>query len=121
MAWYSCSSTCIETTTIVQYYTIDYVCSPVTSGGGLPYNPCGFVTDISIDIYSNFRNFTTPYVDLQFTSPIFGPWPGPRPPPVTALIHATKCFLPHVKIFIRSKVMPTFANTCQAPIIEIVV
>ena len=22
-----------------------YVCSPVTSGGGLPYNPCGFVTE----------------------------------------------------------------------------
>ena len=45
MAWYGCSSTYRETTTIVQYYTIDYVCSPVTSGGGLPYNPCGFVTD----------------------------------------------------------------------------
>ena len=41
--------------------------------------------------------------------------------PVTAFIHATICFLPHVKIFIRSKVMATFANTCQAPIIEIVV
>ena len=28
------------------YCTIDYIPSPVTSGGGSAYNPCGFVSDI---------------------------------------------------------------------------
>ena len=56
-----------------------------------------------------------------FWTPLFFWTPPPFYLPVTAFIHATICFLPHVKIFIRSKVMATFANTCQAPIIEIVV
>ena len=46
MAWQSCSSICRE-----DNVEFDYIRSPVTSGGGQPYNPCGFVTDIYIDIY----------------------------------------------------------------------
>ena len=40
MAWQSCSSICRE-----DNVEFDYIRSPVTSGGGQPYNPCGFVTD----------------------------------------------------------------------------
>ena len=58
-----------------------------------------------------------------------GPGQGPDPPPVTIfffffgppfftfllpLSSLLPCFLPHVKILIRSKVMPTFANTWPA-------
>ena len=45
MAWQSCSSICRE-----DNVEFDYIRSPVTSGGGQPYNPCGFVTDIYIYI-----------------------------------------------------------------------
>ena len=41
MAWQSCSSICRE-----DNVEFDYIRSPVTSGGGQPYNPCGFVTDL---------------------------------------------------------------------------